>query len=527
MALVGKISIAMMADTAKFKSGLASAQRSLQSFEKSATGTGALIAGAFTAAFGAASAIGFGKMISAASDLSENINKVQSIFGKAAGKITADADAMAEAFGTSKNEFLDASGKLGGLFKGAGFTEGQAADLASQFVKLSGDASSFFNLDFDAAFNKLRSGLSGESEPLKDLGILMNEDMVKAKALEMGLVKAGQELSNQAKVAARASIIMGGLKDAQGDLAKTADGFANASREATGRVGNLAASIGETLLPVVGKGLAEINVGIEALNLAWQGNKAAALDWAAGTVGGASQAAESMGWLQKTAGGVADAFQTIARDWKLAQASITEGVGEIIDRLSTLKPLISMAMGDFSGVFDKKNFGAFMDPNAGRRIGSIGDPEMKKWANSFKATAEAQRKEFEKAALAPDASASVNEYFDKARQKIDALRKDLARPAGVDFSKLGIAGGKEKADKAAKAPREGKAFSGAALAGSAEAASITLRSKFGDPSGKTQDQIAKNTNATASGVNKLAQAVQKLAANLSQPADLVTLDAMV
>ncbi|QEH33955.1 hypothetical protein OJF2_24880 [Aquisphaera giovannonii] len=527
MALVGKISIAMTASTEKFKSGLASAQRSLQSFEKSATGTGTLVAGAFTAAFGAASAIGFGKMIAAASDLNENMNKTQAIFGGASAKIIADSNKMAEAFGVSKSEFLDASGRLGGLFKGAGFSQGDAADLASQFVKLSADASSFFNLPFDQAFGKLRSGLSGESEPLKDLGILMNEDMVKAQALAMGLVKSGQELSNQAKVAARAAIIMKGLSDAQGDLAKTADGFANASREATGRVGNLAASIGETLLPIVGKGLGEINVAIEALNLAWQGNKAAALDWAAGTVGGAGQAAESMGWLQRTAGGVADAFQTIARDWKLAQASITEGVGEIIDRLSTLKPLISMAMGDFSRVFDGKNLGAFADPNAGRRLGGMGDPEMKRWADSFKATADAQRKEFEKMSLAPDASNAVNKAFDDARAKIDALRKDLARPAGVDFSKLGIAGGKEKADKAAKAPREGKAFSAAALAGSAEAASITLRSKFGDPSGKTQDQIAKNTNATASGVNKLAQAVQKLAANLSQPADLITLDAMV
>jgi hypothetical protein len=444
-------------------------------------------------------------MIGAASDLNENINKTQAIFGSASAKIIKDADAMAEAFGVSKNQFLDAEGRIGGLFKGAGFGTDATAQLSSQFVKLAGDASSFFNVDFDTAFQKIRSGLSGESEPLKDFGILMNEDMVKAKALEMGLVKTGQELSNQAKVAARAQIIMQGLGDAQGDLARTADGFANSSREATGRIENLAASIGETLLPIVGGALSQINQGIEALSLAWGDNKQAALDWAAGTVGGAQQSAESMGWLQKAVGKVADAFQLIQMGWKLAQSYITAGVGHIIDRIGLLFKNIDY--------LSRKAFGK--DTGLGKAI--------KEYADGFAAISDEQMQEFNKMALAPDASNAVNQYFDQAKAKIDGLRKEMAKPAATDFSKLDITG-KDK-DKKAKAE---KAFGAATVKGSAEAASITLRSRFGDAAGKTQDQIAKNTREANGQLGKIAATLEKIRdAAGSSKADIYALDSMV
>src|SRR5262245_51151920 len=101
MAIVGKISIAMEAQTAKFKAGLKSAQSSLNSFGQAATSTSSLVAGAFTAALGAASAVGFGKMVTAASDLNENMGKTEDIFGKASSKIVDYTSKMAEAFGAS------------------------------------------------------------------------------------------------------------------------------------------------------------------------------------------------------------------------------------------------------------------------------------------------------------------------------------------------------------------------------------------------------------------------------------------
>jgi hypothetical protein len=412
---------------------------------------------------------------------------------------------MAEALGTVKSQALEAYGRIGGLFKGAGFNDSQTAALSSQFVTLATNASSLFKTDFKTAFDKIRSGLAGEAEPLRDFGVFLTEDAIKAKALEIGVAKAGQALSAQAKIAASAAFIAEKLAVANNDAINTADGFANASKEAAGRIENLAASIGGTLLPVVAGALGQINQGIEALSLAWGDNKQAALDWAAGTVGGAQQSAESMGWLQKAVGKVADAFQLIQMGWKLAQSYITAGVGHIIDRIGLLFKNIDY--------LSRKAFGK--DTGLGKAI--------KEYADGFAAISEEQMQEFNKMALAPDASNAVNQYFDQAKAKIDGLRKELAKPTATDFSKLDISG-KDK-DKKAKAE---KAFGAATVKGSAEAASITLRSRFGDAAGKTQDQIAKNTREANGQLGKIAATLEKIRdAAGSSKADIYALDSMV
>lgn len=204
-------------------------------------------------------------MISAASDLNENVNKVQAIFGEGAASVIADSNKMAKAFGTSKNEYLDAAGKFGGLFKGAGFASKQTADLSQQFVRLAGDAASFFNTDFETAFMKLRSGLSGEAEPLRDFGVFLTEDATKAYAYAHGIAAVGQELTNQQKIQARSMQIMEALKDAQGDLERTSGGVANLARNAWGQLENLGATLGQAFLPLVQKGLAAASSFLAAI----------------------------------------------------------------------------------------------------------------------------------------------------------------------------------------------------------------------------------------------------------------------
>ena len=196
---------------------------------------------------------GFKSMISAASDLCENINKIKAIFGEGAASVIADSNAMAKAFGTSKNEYLDAAGKFGGLFKGAGFSGNATAALARQFVRLAADAASFFNTDFETAFTKLRSGLAGEAEPLRDFGIFLDEDKTKAYAYAHGIAALGKELTTQQKIQSRLQQITEGLSDANGDLAKTSGGVANLTRNVCGQLENLGAMIGQAFLPATQK----------------------------------------------------------------------------------------------------------------------------------------------------------------------------------------------------------------------------------------------------------------------------------
>jgi hypothetical protein len=482
VALIGKIAIAMAVDTKRLGSGLKGAAGQLTAFQGRIEQTGgalkALLAGA--AAYKAAE--GIRSMVMTASDLNENMSKTQAIFGAGAKTVVAAADQMAAAFGTSKNEFLDASGKMGGLFKGAGFSADEAAKLSVQFTKLSADASSFFNLRFDEAFTKIRSGLSGESEPLKDLGILMNEDMVKAQALAMGLAKGGQELSNQAKVQARAAIIMRGLADANGDLARTADGVANATRGLAGRIENLAGMVGTVLQPAVQSALAQMSTSILALSLYWEDNANAVAAWGETTVVATSRATDSAGWLQKGVGYIANAYQVL----KLGGMAAMVGLFKMSSSFYWLLGKISEAADMIA-----KQFG-YSTSSATEFFASAGA--------QAEAMASSMWEELGRAANEPWKSEAVDRYFSNAQAKIAAVRKAAMGqgPAAIAATTGGPA---EK--------KPGKVeFASSMTAGSKEAANAVLRSRYGSSTaGKgAQEQTAKNTARTNELLGKLVSA---------------------
>ena len=228
----------------------ASLESAGSAFDRFGARAGGILAGVAAAA-GGALAIGLGKAVLGASDLNETLSKVEQVFGKATGKVVAVADEMAAAFGTPKREILDAAAGIGLIGKAAKLTDDQAAELGGRFARLAADASSFYNLPLDVALEKIRSGLVGEAEPLRALGVLLDEESVKLEALASGIARAGDELTQAQKVQARASLITKGLATATGDLARTQDGFANRLRELQGRLVNAADAIGARLLPQV------------------------------------------------------------------------------------------------------------------------------------------------------------------------------------------------------------------------------------------------------------------------------------
>jgi len=262
------------------RSTLDSAHRALGSLTKASAGAlgelgagfnriggqAAFLLGASASAGGAAMAVGLYKAAGAASDLSETMNKADVVFGPASESVKAQAQEMADAFGYPKKTFIDAAASLGLIGKAAGQTQTQAAAMGADFSKLAADVSSFYNVPLDEALQAIRSGLVGESEPLRRYGVLLSEAAVQSEAARMGIAQVGDELSEAQKVQARASLITKGLGDAQGDLARTADGAANKQREAWGRVENAAADLGATVLPVFTQllsGVAEAVGGID------------------------------------------------------------------------------------------------------------------------------------------------------------------------------------------------------------------------------------------------------------------------
>jgi hypothetical protein len=189
-------------------------------------------------------------MVKLASDAQETRNVTNEVFGAMADDMTAWSDTAIDRLGIASATAEGMANRFGLLFKAAKLPGPEVVGLSQDFAQLTVDASSFFNVDSTTALDKLRSGLAGESEPLRDFGVFINEAAVQSEALRLGLVRTGQELTEQQKIVARASLIQKGLSDATGDYARTQDSTANSTRRATEKLKELGAEFGQDLLPV-------------------------------------------------------------------------------------------------------------------------------------------------------------------------------------------------------------------------------------------------------------------------------------
>ena len=207
------------------------AAESADEAESSWTGAVGKIVGALSAAGVAAILVNWGKAaISAASDLAEVQNVVDVTFGAGAVKIDSWAKSAGKAFGLTETQAKKYTSTLGAMMKSQGIAEDQLIEMSTDLAGLAADMASFYNLDFDEAFQKIRAGISGETEPLKQLGVNMSAANLEAFRLEKGMTKAFSAMSQGEQTALRYQYIMQATADAQGDFARTADGFANATR---------------------------------------------------------------------------------------------------------------------------------------------------------------------------------------------------------------------------------------------------------------------------------------------------------
>lgn len=204
--------------------------------------------------------------VKAASDLDETRNKVKVVFGDMSDDVLEWGKSAATAFGQSQQQALEAAGTFGNLFTSMGLGKSESADMSKGLVQLAADLASFNNIDPALVLEKLRSGLVGEVEPLRTLGINLTMAQVKAKAMEMGLANASGEVSQAALVQARYALILEQSTNAQGDFARTSDGLANSTRIMKAQFQDALATLGVNLLPTILKVVQGINKMLEAFN---------------------------------------------------------------------------------------------------------------------------------------------------------------------------------------------------------------------------------------------------------------------
>lgn len=182
------------------------------------------------------------------SDLEESTSKAATVFGDAIGKIDAEAGNLNDIL--DEATFRDTAGTFGALLKNLGFTSDAAADLSVKWIKLAEDMSSFHNVGVEESLGAIQSALSGEFEPLKRFGVQLNEATIKAKALELGLIDAGEPVDAMTRALVVNNELFAQQGDVIGDVERTMGGAANSTRKLLSNLTDSAAELGKKLLPL-------------------------------------------------------------------------------------------------------------------------------------------------------------------------------------------------------------------------------------------------------------------------------------
>lgn len=209
---------------------------------------------------------GFGFAIKSASDFQETLNKVDVSFKDQSNRVKEWAKTSITAMGLARGTALDMAALFGDMATGMGFTTSQAADMSTNMVQLAADMASFKNVSFDVAKTALAGVFTGETESLKQLGIIMTETNVKAYALANGFKDNWEQASQTEKVMWRYKFILDQTKNAQGDFARTSNSTSNQIRQTKERFKELSTEVGEKMLPHVNKLLEKLSGLLDAFS---------------------------------------------------------------------------------------------------------------------------------------------------------------------------------------------------------------------------------------------------------------------
>lgn len=254
-----ELKVVITAETSGLKKELNSLKTQLSKTEKTVTKTTGGIKKAlssltkgFTATAIVYGLIKVGKQaVQTASDLQEVQNVVEVSFGSMSAEVDKFAENALKQFGLSKLSAKQFASTFMAMSNGMGIAAEAGKNMSLNLTALAGDLASFRNVEQDVAFTALKSVFTGETETLKNFGIVMTEANLEAYALSQGITKSYSAMSQAEKVALRYSFVLNATKNAQGDFARTSNNWANQVRILKEQFKELAGIIGNGLLKVL------------------------------------------------------------------------------------------------------------------------------------------------------------------------------------------------------------------------------------------------------------------------------------
>lgn len=305
---------------------------------------GLVIAGAFAVR----EMIGFGRSaIGLASDLAEVQNVVDVTFGSMSRDINNFAKNALTSFGLSELSAKRFTSTMGAMLKSSGLSGQAMTNMSKSLTGLSADFASFYNLNTEDAFAKIRAGISGETEPLKQLGINMSVANLEAFALSKGITKSFMAMTQAEQVLLRYNYLLNTSKDAQGDFARTSTSWANQTRLLSEQWKIFQTIIGQGFINVLTPALRMLNVLIQKLQVAAAYFKAFT-EMIFGAQKAAGSGAITVDAMSSSIEGASGASGDMGKAVTKAGKAIKGQLGSF-DQLNTLSQSAASSMGDVAG----------------------------------------------------------------------------------------------------------------------------------------------------------------------------------
>lgn len=328
---------------------------------------GAALAGAFAVS----KIVDFGKKcLELGSDLAEVQNVVDVTFPNMTAQVDEFAKSAAQSFGLSETMAKRYIGTFGAMAKAFGFTEKQAYEMGTTLTGLAGDVASFYNLSQDEAYTKIKSVFTGETESLKDLGVVMTQTALDSYAMANGFGKTTSKMTEAEKVALRYAFVQDQLLAAQGDFARTSGSWANQVRILQLQFDSLKASIGQGLINLFTPIIKTVNTLIGKLATLANAFKSFTELITGQKSSGSSTVASPVSDLANTAGDAEDGLENASGAADDLSKS-TNNVGSAAKKAA--KQLRSLMGFDQINKLDKKTDTTTTNNKKGTGTGSLGD----------------------------------------------------------------------------------------------------------------------------------------------------------
>lgn len=249
-------------DSTGFKRGIQRAKMSVASFGSSVRKSLSGLPGMFAGIIGVGA---IKSMVELGASAEETASKFRAVFGRATGEMTKEVEKLTKIIPATEQEMQNALATFGAMAKAFGFNEKAARLFSVELVKIGGDLASFHDLKIEDMFQKIRSAISGEFEPLKQLGIVVNEARLKQEGLNLAIFDGVGTMTAAQKALAVQSLLIRDMGEANGDAEITADSAANKIKFLRVQLKETATSVGDELIPAFTAFLKTVNSGIGAL----------------------------------------------------------------------------------------------------------------------------------------------------------------------------------------------------------------------------------------------------------------------